>query len=125
MQELATRRPLKPTVNSPSSLGQAYTFLHTLGIVAVTFLLQRVFQERILEPKIRFDPRTPTSLVVKVDVSTLFVLVRRHLWFFVALEPSHVLLVEAPALFLQLSSGQVLLVGSLRVIKYEEETVCS
>lgn len=90
-----------------------------------TILLQGVFQVRVLESKVGLDSCAPTSLVVKIDVRSLFVLVRRDLGFFVALEPSHVLFVESPTLLLQFTSRQVLLIGSLRIVEYEEETVRS
>lgn len=85
--------------------------------------LQRVFQEGILEPKVRFDSLTPAGLVVKVHVRALLVLVRRDLGLFVPLEPRHVLLMVPPALFLELSSCKILLIGTLRIVKDKEQTI--
>mmetsp|Transcript_76958 Transcript_76958/g.115798 ORF Transcript_76958/g.115798 Transcript_76958/m.115798 type:complete len:303 (-) Transcript_76958:715-1623(-) len=42
-----------------------------------------------------------------------------------ALEPGHVLLMESPGLLLQFASSQVLLVGSLGIVKDEKQTVRS
>lgn len=88
-------------------------------------LLQRIFQVRILKAEILFDARAPSRFVIKVNVSSLLVLVSRNLWFFVTLEPGHVLLVKPPTLFLERPRRKVLLVGALGIVKNKEQTIRS
>lgn len=86
-------------------------------------LLQGILEVRVFKAEIRLDSRAPSSLVIEVDVRPLFVLVSGDLGFLVALEPSHVLLVETPALLLEFTSRKILLVGSLRIVKDKEKRI--
>ena len=88
-------------------------------------LLQRILQEGVLEAEVLLDSRAPAGFVIKVNVRPLFVLICCDLWFLVALEPSHVLFVKAPALLLQLASSKILLVRALSVVKDEKQAVRS
>src|SRR3954465_11858157 len=79
-----------------------------------------ILQEAILECEFRLLALAPSRLVVKVDVRALLVVVGDLLGLFVPLEPRQVLLMVAPALFLQLLRSQVLLVRALLIVKNEE-----
>ena len=99
------------------------TIFFPISSPALVALLQGIFQKRVLESEVLLDPRAPSCFVIKVNVGSLFVLIRRYLGFFVTLEPGHVLFVEPPRLLLELPSRQVLLVSSLGIIKDKEQTV--
>lgn len=101
----------------------AFSTHSVIPIFVFVSSLQRIFQKGVLKTEILLDTSAPPSLVIKVDVGSLLVFIRRHLWFFVTLEPSHVLFVEPPGLLLQFTSSQVLLVRSLSVVEDEEQAV--
>eukprot|EP01136_Pigoraptor_vietnamica_P030773 Opistho-1_new@8644 len=82
-----------------------------------------VFKIAVLERKLALLPLAPARLVVEIDVRALLVLVADVLRVVVALEPRQVLLVEPPALLLELSRSQVLLVRALLVVEDKEERV--
>ena len=65
-----------------------------------------------------------TALVVEVHVRALFVIITGDLWLFMSLKPSHILLVKAPRLLLQLLGSKELLIASLLMVESEEKGVC-
>ena len=92
-------------------------------IYPTAILLQGILEVRVFKAEIRLDSRAPSSLVIEVNVRPLFVLVSGDLGFLVALEPSHVLLVETPALLLEFTRRKILLVGSLRIVEDKEKSI--
>lgn len=77
----------------------------------------------VVEGEVFLPPLGPGSLKVKVEVDSLFVLVGDGLGLVCALEPGEVLLVEAPALLLELLRSQVLQVRPLAVVEDVEQRV--
>merc|ERR1719291_18457 len=82
-----------------------------------------VLQELILELEVVLNPLAPLLLDVEVDVRALLELAIHKHRVLVAQEPGEVLRVVPPGQLLQLPGGQVLLVGALLIIEYEEQSV--
>lgn len=82
-----------------------------------------VLQELVLESELGLLALAPGSLVVKIDVRSLLIVFRDRLGLLVPLEPCQILFVESPRLLLQLTCRQILLVGSLLVVKDKEQGV--
>jgi len=79
-----------------------------------------ILQKPVLERKTLFFPLTPL-LKIEVNIGALFVFVIDYLGFFMPLEPHHVFGVKPPGLLFKSLGRQILSLGSLHVIKDEEE----
>ena len=92
---------------SPVSLKFKVTAGSVVSFGTCTEYLLSIFQISILEGEFCFLPLTPSRLVIEVYVRALLVIICDLFRFLVPLEPSKVLLVEAPRLVLQLLGSQV------------------
>ena len=64
-----------------------------------------------------------TALIIEIHVRALLVFLRGDLRLLMPLEPSHVLLVEAPTVLLELLGSEELLVGALLEVEHEEQRI--
>jgi len=109
---------------APWSSPMSLTVPWTHGLVWVTDQISvqvTILQKPVLECKTFLFPLSP-FLIVKVDVSALFIFIVDNLGFLVPLEPHHVLGVEPPALFLEGLGCQVLGLSPLHVVEDEEQS---
>jgi len=106
--------------SSPLSLTVPWTH----GLVWVTDQISvqvTILQKPVLECKTFLFPLSP-FLIVKVDVSALFIFIVDNLRFLMSLEPHHILGVEPPALLFKGLGCQILGLGPLHVVEDKEQS---
>lgn len=77
-----------------------FTQIAILVISAQLASKRKQEQGTYLESEIRFSPRTPSILPVEIGIWPLLIVVRNGRWGRSTLEPSKVLFMESPGLFL-------------------------